>query len=247
MRVGIRAVFISCKICKALLLGVVVIAMVMPSSDVAFSQSSNGTAAQDRLFTAIDLTPSGATDSQAWDISGGQQVWGGALARQLEETTTGCCGAAAPRAWWTSTPVGLPVLEPTVPMARSRWDPALPKKLLSFLSLPSLARTPPGSPPLTRCCGGAALPAWWTCMPFFLLALCSPSLRALMPQAISLDLPWALSPTSIMPFCGSETYQSLATPRSRTPRDARNVSSSSGPGARMWVLARLLTISCTLF
>lgn len=75
MRIGIRSSPAAGKICTTLLLGVVPIALVIPGSGVAFSQSTPG--AQAPLFTAIDLNPSGFSFSMAEGISGGQQVGNG--------------------------------------------------------------------------------------------------------------------------------------------------------------------------
>ncbi len=74
MRVAIRAGIVWGKICTALLLGMVPVALVIPGSDVAFGQAGTAAEAQAPLFTAIDLTPSGFTDSHALGISGGQQA-----------------------------------------------------------------------------------------------------------------------------------------------------------------------------
>ena len=74
MRVGIRSVLASAKICTALLLGVVPIASVIPVGDVAFSKSGTGTATEAPLFTAIDLLPRDDSDSYAFGTSGGEQV-----------------------------------------------------------------------------------------------------------------------------------------------------------------------------
>ena len=72
MRGGIRAALVAGKICMALLLGIVLIALVKPDGDVAFSQG--GTSSQAPLYTAIDLHPSGFISSEALGVSGGQQV-----------------------------------------------------------------------------------------------------------------------------------------------------------------------------
>jgi len=72
MRAGIYSVFASGKICKAVLLGLVTIAMVIPRGDIALSQSSTGSQAPS--FTAIDLTPSGFDVTFAFGASNGQQV-----------------------------------------------------------------------------------------------------------------------------------------------------------------------------
>lgn len=74
MGVGIRSVLAAGKIGKALLLSVVPIALVIPGSNAALSQTGAGTVAQAPLFTAIDLNPDGFSESWAYGISGGQQV-----------------------------------------------------------------------------------------------------------------------------------------------------------------------------
>ncbi|TMI84873.1 MAG: hypothetical protein E6H04_00450 [Bacillati bacterium ANGP1] len=74
MRVKIRSALATAKIRTALPLIVVPIAMLIPGSDVAFSQTGAGTVAQAPLFTAIELHPSGFVESEARGISGGQQV-----------------------------------------------------------------------------------------------------------------------------------------------------------------------------
>lgn len=63
-----------CQIRTGLLLGGVTVALVLPGSDVAFSQSSTGTLARAPLFTAIELHPRGLVESEARGISAGQQV-----------------------------------------------------------------------------------------------------------------------------------------------------------------------------
>jgi len=68
MRVGIRLVIAASRIITALLLGVMLVALVMPSGRAAPAQT------QALLFTAIDLNPSGFSFSVAEGISGGQQV-----------------------------------------------------------------------------------------------------------------------------------------------------------------------------
>lgn len=60
------------KICTALLLGVVPIALVIPCGHVAFSQG--GTGSRHPLYMTIDLHPSGFISSEALGVSGGQQV-----------------------------------------------------------------------------------------------------------------------------------------------------------------------------
>ena len=74
MGVGIRSVLAAGKIGKALLLSVAPIALVIPGSNAALSQTGAGTVAQGPLFTAIDLNPDGFSESWAYGISGGQQV-----------------------------------------------------------------------------------------------------------------------------------------------------------------------------
>jgi hypothetical protein len=74
MRVGIRSRLAMSTILKVLLLGVGTIAMVIPGSVLAFSQSGTGTSAHASLFTAIELHPSGFDTSEASGISGGQEV-----------------------------------------------------------------------------------------------------------------------------------------------------------------------------
>ena len=56
------------------LLGMALIATIVPRGEVAISQSGSGTPAQAALFTAIDLHPSGFSSSQALGTSGGDQV-----------------------------------------------------------------------------------------------------------------------------------------------------------------------------
>src|SRR5207302_2745861 len=70
MRVIIRALLASSRIGKAMLLGAVMIAPVIPGSDVALSQSPM----ESSLFTAIALHPDGSDSSTARGISGGLQV-----------------------------------------------------------------------------------------------------------------------------------------------------------------------------
>ena len=70
MRVRIRALLASSRIGKAMLLGAVMIAPVIPGSDVALSQSPM----ESSLFTAIALHPDGSDSSTARGISGGLQV-----------------------------------------------------------------------------------------------------------------------------------------------------------------------------
>ena len=76
MRIANRAGLGLGKARTLLLAGVVTIAMMAPI-DVAFSQGGTGSLAQANLFTVIDLTPSGFTNSHAWGIFGGQQVGDG--------------------------------------------------------------------------------------------------------------------------------------------------------------------------
>ena len=77
MRVGIRSRLATRKICMALLLGVMPIALVIPGSDVVFSRAGTGTTAQTPLFTAIDLHPSMFISSEALGVSGGQEAGDG--------------------------------------------------------------------------------------------------------------------------------------------------------------------------
>src|SRR5947209_759586 len=77
MRVGSPLLLAFGKTYRALLLGVMAIAMVTPGSDVAFSQTGTGAAAPAPVFTAIDLNPNGFTGSWASGISGGEQVGDG--------------------------------------------------------------------------------------------------------------------------------------------------------------------------
>src|SRR2546428_1401926 len=74
MRVGTRAGLISGKICMALLLGMLLVAMMFPRSDVAFGQTGTETAAKAPLFKAIDLNSPGFTYSEAFGTSDGKQV-----------------------------------------------------------------------------------------------------------------------------------------------------------------------------
>ena len=62
------------KMGKAILLGLVTIAMVIPGSGVALSQSAPAPWEPAPPFTAIELNPSGFPSSVAHGISGGQQV-----------------------------------------------------------------------------------------------------------------------------------------------------------------------------
>ena len=59
---------------RVVLLGLGTIAMVIPSSDEAFSQRSAGTVEQATLFTAIEITPGGFADSQG--ITSRKLPWG---------------------------------------------------------------------------------------------------------------------------------------------------------------------------
>ena len=74
MHIEMRSRLAAGKIRTALLLIIVPIAMLIPGSDVALSQTGTGTAAQPPLFTAIDLNPSGFVESWATGISEEQQV-----------------------------------------------------------------------------------------------------------------------------------------------------------------------------
>lgn len=60
------------KICTALLLGVVSIALVVSCGHVAFSQG--GTGSRHPLYITTDLNPNGFISSEALGVSGGQQV-----------------------------------------------------------------------------------------------------------------------------------------------------------------------------
>lgn len=74
MHIGMRSRFATSKILKALLLGVVPIALAIPAGEVAFSQSATWSVARGPLFTAIDLNPSGFVESWATGASEGRQV-----------------------------------------------------------------------------------------------------------------------------------------------------------------------------
>ena len=77
MHVGTHRALAGGKICMALLLGAVPIALVFPGGDVALSQTGTGNVAQAPLFTALDLTPDGFATSEAFATSTGQQVGSG--------------------------------------------------------------------------------------------------------------------------------------------------------------------------
>lgn len=110
MHIGMLLRLATSRILEALLLAVVAIVMVIPGSDVAFSQSGTGSPAQAPLFTAIDLTSKGVYVAYAisavpgpWGFLVGSR-WGGLSPSSCDITR--CCGTAARRAWWTSIPAG---------------------------------------------------------------------------------------------------------------------------------------------
>ena len=67
----------------------------------------------------VDLNPSGVDASEALGTSGTEQV-GWAVVRPPGTCNTRCSGAAARRAWWTSTPRALPLLRLAAPQVGSR-------------------------------------------------------------------------------------------------------------------------------
>src|SRR3989442_11878016 len=77
MRARNCSVFVSGKICTALLLGLLLI-MIMPVGYVTIARHVAAGAPQAPLFTAIDLHPSGFLESHGIGISGAEQVGYGA-------------------------------------------------------------------------------------------------------------------------------------------------------------------------